>query len=243
MADFLYEPTPDYLTKMKNSHRLIALVTATLALASGAFADTLKLSQDTTNYSVGNGGAFIASDFTGSISTASYSSLALGDGGFLTYCIEYNEHFVPGGTYNYELSFGAKNGGVSGQAAGTNYDGISNATAWLYSEFAKGSLSSDVALFTYSHANLGDLQQAIWFLEGEGGTNNYLAAAAMIHEGANWNADNNGAYGVQALNLTYLNGGNAQDQLYYSVPDSSATIALLGLSLVGLASFRRKFRK
>ena len=227
------------VTLMKNLQKLLALAAVLVGVVSTASADTLVLSQDLTNYSVGNGGAFIISSFTGPLSLASYNAKAKGDGGFLTFCIEENEYFNPGYTYNYSLSFGAKNGGVSGQTS-TNYDGVSNATAWLYSQFAMGSLSSGG--FSYTHANLGDLQQAIWFLEGEGGTNNYLVAAAQAHEGVNWNKDNNGAYGVYAVNINYLNGGNSQDQLYFKrVPEGGLTVLMLGGALLGLFGLRRKF--
>jgi len=226
---------------MKTSQKILALAASVALMTTGAFANLMVLSQDTANYSVGNGGAFIATVIDGPMNSSSYSSLALaGNGGLLTFCIEYNEHFNPGGTYQYALSNGAKNGGVSGQTS-ANYDGLSNATAYLYSTFAQGNLGG-VGGFIYNHAGLGDLQQAIWFLEGEGGTNNALAQAAMANEGANWNADNNGAYGVQAININYVTGAHAQDQLYYhSVPDQGVTIALLGLGFLGLAGFRRRF--
>jgi len=220
---------------------IVALLATLAAMAASAQADTLTLVQDTSNYSVGVGGAFIATPNSGPISNADYSGPAkLASGGFLTYCIEDNEFFYSGGTYNYALSNGAVNGGLNGQTA-PNYDGVSNATAYLYSQFAQGILAG-FGGFNYNLTGYGDLQQAIWFLEGEGGTNNALVAAAVAHEGANWNSDNNGAYGVLALNLTDTNGGPAQDQLYYhNVPDQGMTVALLGLSLLGLAGFRRKF--
>jgi len=234
---------------MKISLKTSALLAALAAFAISARADSLTLSQDTANYSVGNGGAFIAAPLNGPISNADYSGAAkIAGGGFLTFCIEYNEEFSPsnisGYSYNYALNYGSVNGGQGGQPAATpQYDGISNATAFLYSQFAQGTLTG-LAGFDYNLAGYGALQQAIWYLEGEApyGTNNSLAQAAIAHEGANWNSDNNGAYGVQAINLTYQNGANAQDQLYYhNVPDQGVTVALLGLSLLGLVGFRRKF--
>ncbi|MBS0661880.1 MAG: VPDSG-CTERM sorting domain-containing protein [Verrucomicrobia bacterium] len=224
---------------MKTTQKLLALAAILVGFVSSANADTLVLSQDLTHYSVGNGGAFIISSFTGPLTLANYNAKAKGDGGFLTFCLEENEYFNPGYTYNYSLSFGAKNGGVSGQTA-YHYDGVSNATAWLYSQFATGALTAGG--FSYTHANLGDLQQAVWYLEGEGGTNNYLVTAAKAHEGVNWNSDNNGKYGVMAVNINYLNGANSQDQLYFrGVPDGGATLALLGLSLLTFVGLRRKF--
>lgn len=226
--------------RMKTSLKVLAMFTGLSALASFSYGNpVLTLSQDTTNFSVGNGGAFIVTNTTGPISISDYSVLAQGDGGFLTFCIEENEYFNPGGQYNYALSFGAKNGGVSGATNG--YDPISNATAWLYSQFAQGILT--VGGFSYSHANLGDLQNAIWFLEGEGGVNNYLSTYALNNV-VDATGNSNGSYGVQAINLYYTTGENSQDQLYYHrVPDQGATLGLLGLGLLGLVGIRRKFAR
>ena len=233
---------------MKTSLKSL-VVLATLAVATiGVQANQLTLSTSS-SYSVGVGGAFIANVIDGPMTNADYSGAAkIGSTGFLTYCIEYNEEFYPSNlypsyVYNYALSYGAKNGGLSGQTT-LNYDGVSNATAYLYSLFAQGNLAG-VGGFSYnaSSTGYGYLQQAIWFLEGEGGINNLLAQAAINHEGANWNADNNGAYGVQAINMTYANGGVSQDQLYYhNVPEQGLTVALLGFALLGLAGVRRMIR-
>lgn len=227
---------------MKYSLKALALVATLAGLVTSAQADSLVLSQSG-SYSVGVGGAFIATPTSGSsISNADYSGVAkISGGGFLTFCIEYNEHFNPGGTYNYVLSNGAVNGGVSGQTS-TNYDGVSNGTAFLYSQFAQGNLAG-VAGFAYntSATGYGFLQDAIWNLEGEITTSNALSDWVKANI-SNWNADSNGSYGVQALNLKYTTGGNAQDQLYYhAVPEQGLTVALLGLALVGVAGFRRKF--
>jgi len=232
---------------MKTSLKSLAVLATLAVVTMSVQANQLTLSTSS-SYSVGVGGAFIAGVIDGPMTNSSYSGAAkIGSTGFLTYCIEYNEEFYPSNwnpsyVYNYALSNGAKNGGVSGQTS-ANYDGVSNATAYLYSQFAQGNLAG-VGGFSYdtSASGYGYLQQAIWFLEGEGGTDNNLAKAAKNHEGANWNSDNNGAYGVQAINMTYLNGAVSQDQLYYhSVPEQGLTVALVGFALLGLVSFRRKF--
>jgi len=226
---------------MNTSLKSLALL-ATLALSvASARADSLTLSEND-SYSVGLGGAFIATPVSGSISNASYGGPAqIAGGGFLTFCIEYNENFVPGGVYNYVLNNGAVNGGVSGQTA-PNYDGVSKGTAFIYSQFAQGLLGG-VAGFTYdtSATGYGFLQDAIWNLEGEIATSNALANWVKANV-VNWNSDDNGYFGVQALNLTSQFGFNAQDQLYYhSVPEQGLTVALVGFALLGLAGFRRKF--
>jgi hypothetical protein len=81
-------------------------------------------------------------------------------------------------------------------------------TAWLYSQFRAGTLTLDTGLGSYFDAdrlaNAGELQNAIWFLEDEGGQNNgyvALAESALGTDLAGIKADSNGAYDVVALNL------------------------------------------
>ena len=108
-------------------------------------------------------------------------------------------------------------------------------TAWLYSQFAAGTLIGS-GPFPYVYANgggrtatAGDLQEAIWYLQGEAalvdggadGTAFYNAAVSAL--GAAIDDPANGAYGVVVLNLT-SSGGNAQDQLMV-VPNPSAVVA------------------
>jgi hypothetical protein len=224
---------------MKTSFKSLAVLAALAVLVTSAQADQITLSQG--SQSVGIGGAFVAGVVNGSISNADYSGAAkIGSSSFLTYCIEYNEHFNPGGTYNYVVNTGAVNGGVSGQTS-LNYDGVSNGTAYLYSQFAQGTLSAAGFGYNTGAAGYGFLQDAIWNLEGEIATSNALSTWVKANI-ANWNSDSNGSYGVYALNLTYQNGTKAQDQLYYhSVPEQGLTVALVGFALLGLVSYRRKF--
>ena len=225
---------------------------------SSASAATLTLS--TNVYSNGNGlggGEYTATSLT--LSNASYSSLAIaGLGGVETFCLEYGEHFSPGSTYGYTISTFAtagSGGAVNGQ------DPISNGTAWLYSQFATGTLAG----YNYVGARAGSnnaLQLAFWFFEdetqviggayslyGTGSGNIFInAAVAQFGSLANAKADSSGAFGVSVLNLTSQNGTvQNQSQLYYggnsnipSIPDSGTTAAMLGLSLIGLLGFKRR---
>jgi hypothetical protein len=227
---------------MKTHLKTLAFLAALTGAVTSMQADTLMLSQNP-SYSVDDGGAYVAQLLSGSLNNADYSGVAkFGSNGFLTFCLEDNEVFAPGGYYDFVLNAGAVNGGVSGQTS-LNYDGVSRGTAYLYSQFAQGLLAG-VAGFTYdtSATGYGYLQNAIWNLEGEIATSNALANWVKTNI-ANWNDDSNGTQGVYALNLTYPNGSRAQDQLYFKVPEQGLTVALLGLALVGLAGFRRLFAK
>ena len=144
---------------------------------------------------------------------------------------------------------------------------ITIGTAWLYSQFAAGTLIGSGPLpydYTYGSGRTttaGDLQQAIWYLQGEetslinggsgaDGTVFYNAAVSAL--GGTINDAANGAYGVVALNLWVpnedgSNGAAAQDQLMV-VPEPSAVpnqarIGLLILLPLGMNKVRAFFRK
>ena len=62
---------------------------------------------------------------------------------FFTFCLEYTEHISIGSSYYVKLNNGTVNGGVSnaatyaGDVAGSlNYDPVSKATKWLYTQFS-----------------------------------------------------------------------------------------------------------
>ena len=225
----------------------IAAASLLLAAKAGAAYDgTITLTDDTSQYSFNNGGEFAAA----TTPTAGKPTL----GNFQTFCIEYNEEFVPinwggGQVYNYIISSGATSGDANtghGSAIVANFDPISIGTAWLYSQFRAGALQGyDYTSGSGRSATAGELQQAIWYFEDEISTidnNNpfYLAAIAKFAaspDGAFANA--NGAYGVVALNLYSSSGGYAQDQLGQVVPEPATVIAaLLLLMPLGASTFR-----
>ncbi len=217
----------------------------------------------------GNGGEFVVKSDGSVASTAfvnstlaNYSPLATYQGGFETFCIEYNEHFTPGGTYNVQVN-------PNGQAikgGTTTGDYISVGSAYLYSLFAQGTLAG----YNYnSSVSAGNLQNTIWFLESERmglpsgplivnpGVFDSLLIAEFGSLSAAWIADSAtslslgstvtaASYGVTALNMgsapTYPN----QDQLVYlgggrqNVPDGGATLVLLGVAMGGASLIRRK---
>jgi hypothetical protein len=228
---------------------LVGLLALTPASSFGA---TLVL--DTNAYTGGNqGGEFTASG--SGLDLSSYSSGALttsthGQAGFSTFCMEYKEEFNPGSTYSYTLNSNA----FGGDVAGGGGDPVSKGTAWLYSQFAQGILDGYSYTGTSARKSSNtDLQLAFWYLEDEisflnpsynPASNGFLTAvSSQFGSLAAAKADANGAYGVQILNLTSSRGAtNNQSQLYYhNVPDTGATLALLGLAFMGLIGLKRKF--
>jgi len=155
---------------------------------------------------------------------------------FQTFCLEESEFIYNPGKFNAVVSDSAVYGGV-----GPAGDPISKGTAYLYSQFAAGTLAYDYANAGTGRLNdAAALQNAIWFLEGEGGVNNAYVALAAAQFGSLANAllDANGLFGVKALNLTDSN-GRVQDMLVV-VPIPGA-VWLLGSGLLGLLGFKRKF--
>jgi hypothetical protein len=199
----------------------------------------------------GDAAAIAASQAFVNAIAANYDPLARFNGGFETFCIEYNEHFSPGAAYNVQISPGAIKGGK------TDTDLISVGTAYIYSLFATGQLHNAVAAYNYNNtASAGQLQNAFWFLEGEGIANpgifNALLAAEFGNDPTAWksdgvaNASGNyvtaASYGVSALNMGSAPTFPNQDQLVFQrVPDGGTTVVLLGLAMGGLALLKRRF--
>jgi hypothetical protein len=222
---------------------LTVLFASLAALSPTASANSLIL--DLGPYHSGVGGEFNAYSTTLNPISLGYSSMTMLDNGhglgFQTFCVEYNEHFNPGGTYNYTISQAAIHGGVPG---GSNP--LSLGTAWLYLHFAEGNLTGyNFANGANRTTNAGQLQDTIWWLEGQrpdpGATNPFeQLVISQFGSATNAMADNNRFYGVAVLNLYYLNGSLSQDQLVL-VPDGGTTAVLLGVGLLGLFLFNRKF--
>lgn len=235
-----------------------AAVGAFVVTASDAYATKIELNYGSVHSGVG-GEFVVKSDGTAAstafvnATTAFYSPLAIYQGGFETFCLEYNEHFSPGSDYEYQVSSGAIKGGM------TVSDPISVGTAYLYGLFAQGSLAG----YNYnSSTSAGNLQNTIWFLEGEQkglpsgpfianpGTFDSLLIAEFgslaVAQMDSANSTSFGlvtaaSFGVAALNLgggpTWPN----QDQLVYrGVPDGGITLMFLGVAMGGLALLRRR---
>ena len=219
----------------------------------------VTLNRNTSSYSFGDGGEFramaggtpnLVTAIDGSAYSPLTSGMISGQFYFQTFCIEINENFTPGTPYNVTISPNAMYGS---QPPGG--DPVSVGTAWLYSQFAAGTLVGLTAgnvptPYDYIYgagrvASAGQLQQAIWWLEREPfvypdttdpGSGNVFRNAVLNQFGGSVlaaRADANGAYGVRALNLG--NPGALQDQLVIvpQVPEpATASMALLGLGML-----------
>lgn len=223
---------------------------ASLVIPEAAAANTVLL----TDYSLGNSHFINNAPGGGGPFEAKTTGTALGVADFITFCIEYNEHFSYGGVYDFELSDSAKNGGV----AGGSPDPVSDATKWLYYEVVSGGYT---AMYTAATGlglsnDVGAIfQNAIWYLEEErtaadiGGTSSggyRLANYAVTNQ--NWNTLFGLGNRVYAMNLTDAAGGRHQDQLAYTFEEHTqeipvpepASLAMLG---TGLFFVSRKLRK
>jgi hypothetical protein len=231
----------DYKDTMTRRLTVLFALLAVLVMPALATASTVTLTDWTTpgnflNNADGGGGPFEAKTTGG----------ALGVADFITFCIEFNEEFNYGATYDFALSDGAKNGGVSGHTS-TNFDPLSDATKWLYYEVVSGSYSSmyhaATGLDLSNNNDVGaNFQYAIWYLEDErtvseiGGSTSAglnLANYALAHQ--NWSDLFKDGNRVYAMNLTDAAGGLHQDQLAYGVVPEPGSLMLLGTGLLVLS--------
>lgn len=230
---------------------IAALGAAGLALATPAFAayqGTVTIN-DAPGLGTGPGGAFRVD--IGAVTPGSdLEKVKAYSPSQLAFCVEKNEFITLPGTYSANVSHNALAGGLGNSSTpGTvistaTPDPISKATAWLYSRFALGSLTS-VAGFHYDDAGGNALQDAIWYLENEQdspGTGAYLVAAALGTVGADWQQDALGAYDVVVLNLYDSNGNRSQDQLAIIPEPSSYYYAAAVLMIPVLVQVRRGLR-
>jgi len=169
-------------------------------------------------------------------------------GTFESFCLEHGEYIYPDTTHSATLNSGAVLGGAGGSVGGI--DPLSKGSAWLYYQFAKGTLAN----YNYDGTNAerkssaAALQDAIWWLEEESadpGAGNVFREAILAAFGnaANAMADNGGLYPVMVANL-WENGyagvsGHERQDVLIVTPIPSA-IWLLGWGLIGLVGVRRR---
>jgi len=212
------------------------------ALQAAMYDGAVRITASRGTYGSGPGGEFtitVTSDLGGLVTI---------DGVFQSFCLETEEYISLGQSYNANVNDRA----IQGRNGATG-DPISVGTAWLYSHFR----ALDLATYNYTagsgrNASANALQDAIWWLEVEGGARNdfiNIAAAALGSPGVpltdaeiRANAAT-GAYGVVVLNLYNSNGTVAQDQLAL-VPEPTTMIAgallLLPFGVSTLRILRKK---
>ncbi|MGZ6193266.1 MAG: VPLPA-CTERM sorting domain-containing protein, partial [Syntrophales bacterium] len=244
---------------MKKNKMFISFMAAVLlfAFTQMAMAYTVTTGPSYGPYQTGSGGEFTlttSADLAwvlNGYANSTKDQYAGHNPSFQTFCLEENEYINTNTTYNVTID----NGAIKGGLGGGNPDPISKGTAYLYFQFAQGTL------VVYNYGPLAAdrdpsaalLQQAIWVLEQEAGNpgqgvNAFLDSVVLGYAGATYadklaaaRADNNnGFYPVYALNLTF-NGVDAQSQLV--VTPIPAAVWLLGTGLLGLVGIRRRFKE
>lgn len=168
---------------------------------------------------------------------------AKGNTWFGTFCIEGDEYFTPGSTYQIQINTVANNGGTNTNSG----DPLSKGTAFLYSNFVLGNLNNLTGGFTYNDSTSSlNLQKAIWWLEEEniGSLTSAFQTLLISQFGSLAAARANYTDGaVRVMNLTSNNGLTLnQDQLVY-VPEAGWTAMLVGMALVGLALVQRRAKR
>lgn len=196
------------------------------ALAVGASCASAELIRfDTGPFSSGSGGEFVATPISGFLGLTGLPADLTPDT-FETFCMETSEQFQPGTIYDGALNTGAIMGSVGG------FDPIDDRTAFLYTNFRYGTLAG----FDYGagrQASAADLQNAIWFIEGEGGANNaFVALADAAVSSFAWA----GLGDVRVINVMDEAGNLKQDQL--TLVPAPGALGLVGLT--GLLVSRRR---
>ena len=159
---------------------------------------------------------------------------------FVTFCIELDEFInVPGGPYNYTASQSAELGGNNTNSG----DPLSKASAWIFAEYTAGTIGANLtgaAATTWAGLNATGkadaVQNALWYLEEEIATANFLSTWAESNVAARTVA-NGGVIGVNVLNLT-SSAGNHQSLL--RVPDGGMALGMLGVGLLAVGALRRR---
>jgi len=136
-----------------------------------------------------------------------------------TFCVERNEYLNIGNLYWVTLSDSAVEGGVPGGS-----DPLSDESAWVYTQWL------DVLAHTQANADL--VQNALWLLEDEGGTSNYLVTDAGIAVSGGWT--NDGMIKVMNLWNDAACTDNAQDHLVRVPAPAAILLGMLGLGVAGI---------
>ena len=224
---------------------MAALVLAVFANVAQAVTSNLILGWDTTPSYLGEGGPFRASNIVNGP-----ANLVVDGTGFTTFCIEENEYFFPGQSYNFFVADYAFMGGKGGQTS-PNQDPLDEKSAYLYWRFR-----TDPGFATTTE-QVQALQVAFWYIEDEitgfptdnpGTLAVFDVALATAEVGKGWTNDGR----VRVLNLYKGDDANttskdynaghyqAQSQLgLFSVPEPG-TLLLLGSGFLPMGLVLRK---
>lgn len=218
---------------------MLAVVAATALAVFQASAITVTVDQ-VAGYNAGDG-EFNVSPITG----VGYGAAALynnnsGSLGFGTFCIDREVSITTPGQYDATI--------IPSGINPNNGNQISLGTAWLYQQFAQGTLANYDYTPGAGRVNSAYLlQNAIWVLEGQIANNfaDIFLTMVTTEFGSLLAAqvDNNQHYSVGVLGLSYLDANRntvAAQPMLTLLPDGGSALLLLGLGLSGLALFSRK---
>lgn|ERR1022692_235595 len=225
---------------MKKILLTVLVATAVATFQAGAIIVTVD---QVAGYNAGDGEFNIAPVIGSGYGASDLYNNNSGGLGFGTFCINRSVSIIVPGQYNATV--------IPSGVDPVSGNQISVGTAWLFLQFAQGSLAGYNYTPGVGRVNSAYLlQNAIWVLEGQIGNNfaDVFLAAAITRFGslAAAELDNNQQFGVGVLGLNTVtaNGGvgaPAQPMLTL-LPDGGSVLILLGMGLSGLAVFARKFR-
>ncbi len=170
---------------------------------------------------------------------------------YKTFCLERNESITLPGDYYVSVDSAASGGGISGGSP----DPLGLDAAWLYAAYANNVLPGLVGSSVYQYgvdADAGDLQAALWYLEGElSSVSGDALTLVNLAIAADKDVDDDGFfdYNVKVLNLW---GNAARTQAKQSqyillegrsdipVPEPTTLLIWGGIVGLGLVASRRR---
>ena len=222
------------MKKMKS----FLMLSVAWAIASTALADyTYRANVNTGPYSDGSGGEFIVTSMTDK-----GNPHLPGAHVFNTFCVETSEYFTPDTTYWAQIN----------TKSVLTDDDLTNGVAWLYTHFRDGTLTGYDFDDSSSErkADAGELQDAIWYLMGLGGSggagNEFfdLVAAPGNYDWSSSYTETDDIRTVRILNLnTKSHGpesGAVQDQLMMIPVPGAVVLGVIGLAIVGAVAGKRR---